>query len=67
VMGRKQAKRELDTADFVKTMEGVTAMVGAGTLDEAPMAYKDIFEVMRLQSDLVDVVAHVKPIINVKG
>lgn len=67
VMGRKQAKKELNTADFVETMKGVTALVGDGTLDEAPMAYKDIFEVMRLQYDLVDVVAHVKPIINIKG
>jgi tRNA-splicing ligase RtcB len=67
VMGRKQAKKELDTAEFIQTMEGVTALVGDGTLDESPMAYKDIFEVMRLQSDLVDVVVHVKPIINIKG
>lgn len=67
VMGRKQAKRELDTSDFVETMQGVIALVGDSTLDESPMAYKDIFEVMRLQSDLVDVIAHVKPIINIKG
>jgi len=67
VMGRRQAKRELNTGDFVEVMRGVTALVGDSTLDESPMAYKDIFEVMRLQSDLVDVVAHVKPIMNIKG
>jgi tRNA-splicing ligase RtcB len=67
VMGRKQAKRELNTEDFVNTMKGITALVGDDTLDEAPMAYKNIFEVMDLQRDLVDVVAHVKPIINIKG
>ena len=67
VMGRKQAKRELDVAAFQKTMVGVTAKVEASTLDEAPMAYKDIFEVMELQKDLVEVVHHITPIINIKG
>lgn len=67
VLGRKQAKRKLCVTDFKQTMKGVTAKVGTSTLDESPMAYKDIFEVMRLQADLVDVVQHVKPIINIKG
>jgi tRNA-splicing ligase RtcB len=67
VMGRKQAKRELHTDDFKVAMRGVTAKVCDSTLDESPMAYKNIFEVMALQADLVDVVAYIKPIINVKG
>jgi len=67
VLGRKAAKRELNMEDFTNTMEGVTALVKEDTLDESPEAYKDIFEVMRLQKGLVDVVAHVKPIINIKG
>lgn len=67
VLGRKQARRKLNTNDFKNTMQGITAKVGSSTLDESPMAYKDIFEVMRLQADLVDVVQHVKPIINIKG
>ena len=67
VIGRKQAKRELDLEDFKLTMKGVTAMVGEDTLDESPMAYKDIFEVMRLQADLVDMIHHITPIVNVKG
>ena len=32
-----------------------------------PVKIKDIFEVMRLQADLVDVMDHVVPILNVKG
>lgn len=67
VLGRKAAKRELDIGDFVGTMKGITAKVCEDTLDEAPMAYKDIFEVMALQSKLVDVVHHIKPLINIKG
>jgi tRNA-splicing ligase RtcB len=67
VMGRYKAKKKLKVEDFVETMSGITAKVGKDTLDESPAAYKDIFEVMRLQEDLVEVVAHVKPIINIKG
>lgn len=67
VLGRKQAKRELNVEDFKSEMSGVTALVEEKTLDESPFAYKDIFDVMELQKDLVDVVAHVKPIINIKG
>lgn len=67
VLGRKAAKAALKVEDFVDTMQGITASVGEKTLDEAPMAYKDIFEVMRLQSGLVDVLHHIKPLINIKG
>ena len=43
------------------------ASVRPGVIDEAPAAYKNIFEVMELQKDLLEVVHHVKPIVNVKG
>ena len=66
-MGRGAAKRTLDVDAFKNTMSGITAKVGAKTLDESPMAYKDIFEVMKLQESLVDTVAYVQPLINVKG
>lgn len=67
VMSRKQARKEIDVDDFVKSMDGISARVGKDKIDEAPAAYKDIFEVMKLQEDLVEVVHHIKPIINIKG
>jgi tRNA-splicing ligase RtcB len=67
VLGRKEAKRRLVVAEFVETMQGIQALVEESALDESPAAYKDIFEVMRLQSDLVGVVAHVRPMVNIKG
>ncbi len=67
VMGRKEAQRKLDMDKFAKSMEGITALVTKDTLDESSFAYKDIYDVMRLQDKLVKVVAHVKPIINIKG
>ena len=67
VLGRKEAQRVLNLESFTETMNGVVAKVDKDTLDESPEAYKNIFDVMELQSELVDIVAHVKPIINIKG
>lgn len=67
VLGRKEAKRTLDIQDFKAAMGNVTALVDESTLDEAPMAYKDISEVMHLQRDLVEVCNHITPMINIKG
>lgn len=67
VMGRKQAKRELNIEDFKNTMNGVKAKVDNSTLDESPFAYKNIFDVMDQQKELVEIVHHIKPIINIKG
>lgn len=67
VLGRKEAQRVLDLGKFEDAMSGVVALVTKDTLDESPFAYKDIFEVMRLQAGLVDTIAHIKPIINIKG
>jgi len=67
MLGRREARRKLDLNDFKDTMTGIQALVDEKTLDESPFAYKDIFDVMRLQDSLVEVIAHVKPIINVKG
>jgi tRNA-splicing ligase RtcB len=67
VLGRKAAKEQLSVEEFRTTMKGIVSTTNKSTLDESPMAYKNIFEVMELQKDLVEVVAHVKPILNVKG
>lgn len=67
VLGRKEAKRQLNVADFRRAMSGVVARVDNATLDEAPFAYKNVFDVMEQQSDLVEVVAHVRPMVNIKG
>lgn len=67
VLGRKEAKRTLTMESFTETMAGVVALVTDETLDEAPFAYKSIFDVMRQQDVMVEVVAHVRPILNIKG
>ena len=67
VLGRRAAKETLKMEDFEKSMKGIKAKVGTGTIDESPMAYKNIFDVMEQQKDLVEVMHHIKPIINIKG
>lgn len=60
-MSRTQAKKEISKTDFKAILKdhNVT-LIGAG-LDEAPMAYKDIHQVMEAQKSLIDVVATFTP------
>ena len=37
------------------------------TLDESPAMYKDHAVVMKRSADTCDVVAHLKPVLNIKG
>lgn len=67
VLGRRKAKETLDMEEFSKSMEGIIALVSESTLDESPLAYKNIFEVMDNQEDLVEIIAHISPLINIKG
>lgn len=66
-LGRKDAMRTLHLEDFEVEMEGIVAQVTRGNLEEAPMAYKNIFDVMKAQAVLVEKLCHVRPVLNVKG
>lgn len=60
-MSRSQARREISVEEFEETMKGIKTKF---VIDEAPMAYKNIFEVMEKQKDSVKIIKHLKPIIN---
>lgn len=66
VMSRRQASKNVSMEEFENAMKGIRGTVDENTLDESPFAYKDIFEVMRLQDELVEVEEHIKVLINVK-
>ena len=66
-MSRAQAKRTFSTDDLAAQTAGVECRKDAGVVDEIPGAYKDITEVMAQQDDLVEVVAHLKQVVCVKG
>jgi len=68
VLSRRKAKEQVTLEQFQEAMKDIpAATVGQSTVDESPFAYKDIFKVMELQEDLVDIVHYIKPLINVKG
>lgn len=66
-MSRTKAKKMFTIDDHVKATQGVECRKDADVIDETPMAYKDIDDVMAAQSDLVDVVHTLKQVLCVKG
>jgi tRNA-splicing ligase RtcB len=67
-MGRKEARRQLTAESLTEAMVGKTWNEDAeGLLDEHPLAYKEIDEVMAAQSDLVSVKHTLHQILNYKG
>ncbi len=53
--------------EFEQAMAGIVCETVPELRDEAPQAYKEITEVMRHQRDLVEPVARLLPLVNVKG
>ena len=68
IMSRKAAKEMLSMDEFRKTMANVyTTAVNKSTLDEAPMAYKSLADIIDVIADSVDVIEVLKPIYNFKA
>ncbi|KAF4678120.1 hypothetical protein FOL47_005399 [Perkinsus chesapeaki] len=68
-LSRNAAKRVVGVAELNEMMEGIVWDSDAAKLvrDEAPVAYKDLKEVMVNQEDLVEVVHKLLPLMNMKG
>jgi len=66
-MSRTEAKKTFTIQDHAKATLGVECRKDIDVIDETPMAYKDIDEVMKSQEDLVDIVHTLKQIVCVKG
>lgn len=68
LMSRTKARETLDLEAYKKTMEGIyTTSVNESTIDEAPMAYKSLADIMDVIQDSVDVIEVLKPIYNFKA
>lgn len=67
VMSRTQGIKNITVEEHVEAMKGIEARLDAGVLDESPANYKDIDNVMEAQRDLVEPVATLRQIVNVKG
>ena len=68
IMSRKKAKEELNLEEYRKTMAGIyTTSVKEETLDEAPMAYKALADIIDVIEDAVTILDVMKPIYNFKA
>lgn len=68
LMSRTAARATLKIDDFQKTMEGVyTTTDNESTIDEAPMAYKPMDEILSQIGDAIEVNQIIKPVYNFKA
>ena len=68
IMSRTKAKETLDLETYKATMAGIyTTSVNEATLDEAPMAYKSLEDIIDVIEESVDVIEVLKPIYNFKA
>jgi tRNA-splicing ligase RtcB len=68
IMSRTKAREMLDLDTYKKSMEGIyTTSVNKNTIDEAPMAYKSLDDIIDVIQDSVDIVDVIKPVYNFKA
>ncbi len=68
LMSRTKAKETISMEDYKKAMEGIfTTSVNEYTLDEAPMAYKSLEDIIDVIAESVDIVEIIKPVYNYKA
>ena len=68
LLSRSDAYVKLTMEEYQKQMEGIyTTCVNSHTLDESPMAYKTMDEIVENIGPTAEIVAHIKPIYNFKA
>ncbi len=68
LMSRKAAKQTFTVSEFKKQMNGIyTTSVNKGTLDECPMAYKGIDDILKYIGETVEIEKVIKPVYNFKA
>ncbi len=68
IMSRTKAKDTLSMEEYKEAMKGIyTTSVSESTLDEAPMAYKSLEDIIDVITESVDVIEVIKPLYNFKA
>ena len=68
MMSRGKAKANISIEEYEASMKGIyTTSVNYSTVDEAPMAYKPVEEILEYIQDTVDVIEVIKPVYNFKA
>ena len=61
IMSRSKAKETISLDDFQQSMEGIyTTSVSISTLDESPMVYKSLDEILENIKDTIDIIKIIK-------
>ena len=67
-MSRAKAKEVIDMASYKEAMAGIyTTSVNEQTIDEAPMAYKSLEDIIDVIGDSVEILDIMKPVYNFKA
>jgi len=67
-MKRSEAKKSFSLEEYQKEMEGIfTTSVGESTLDESPMAYRRIDEILDTIEPTAEVIDLLSPVYNFKA
>ncbi|MBQ9082579.1 MAG: RtcB family protein [Clostridia bacterium] len=68
LLSRSMAREQLTMAEYQAEMAGIyTTCVSAGTLDESPMAYKRIDDIVAHIDPTAEIIARLRPIYNFKA
>lgn len=68
LMSRSKARGTIDLKDYESSMEGIyTTSVSYDTIDESPMAYKPMDEIIECIKDTVEIEKIIKPVYNFKA
>lgn len=68
LMSRSDAKISLSMDEYKEQMQGIyTTCVNTGTLDESPMAYKSMQDIVDNIGPTADIIAHIRPLYNFKA
>ncbi len=68
ILSRAAAKNSLSMEEYQEAMKGIyTTSVNDQTIDEAPMAYKSLDDIIDVIRDSVDIIDMLKPIYNFKA
>lgn len=68
IMSRAMAKRTVSLEEYKASMDGIyTTSVNESTLDEAPMVYKSLGDIIDVIHESVDIVDIIKPVYNFKA
>ena len=68
IMSRSEAKELISLDEFEKSMQGIfTTSVNQSTIDESPMVYKSMSEIVKNITDTIEILKIIKPIYNYKS